>query len=372
MFIKCIIDKAQAKKLLKGQYNASRQTIESPDKLEKLLQAIERKLKIVPFVGKKISKMAVMISLVKAYLEGRYREIPIGSLIAIVAALIYFLTPVDMMPDIIPSFGFLDDAAEGLALGFQYGAEVFRRIADDVVNRCFVVDHVLRSVKDAVRGDRLQCESAAREVGALGLGRHDGARANVAKTNLSRIAPSQLVFGCRIEHQLARRVNAGEVARDGSTALLWAVYNGNVDMTRALLAAGAPVNAPNHYGITPLLQAARTGDAADVSARPREFQVRRTGSPAVVLQGALGAARTWALADQAVQWADLSALTEPGEYDLQVDGEPRPARVRVSVQAPAALTAAALKAFYFNRASTAGGVFSGASRPTHESTTKSA
>ncbi|CQR24497.1 membrane protein [Streptococcus varani] len=111
MFIKCIIDKAQAKKLLKGQYNASRQTIESPDKLEKLLQAIERKLKIVPFVGKKISKMAVMISLVKAYVEGRYREIPIGSLIAIVAALIYFLTPVDMMPDIIPSFGFLDDAA---------------------------------------------------------------------------------------------------------------------------------------------------------------------------------------------------------------------------------------------------------------------
>ncbi|MDN8848677.1 DUF1232 domain-containing protein, partial [Staphylococcus aureus] len=54
---------------------------------------------------------AVMISLVKAYVEGRYREIPIGSLIAIVAALIYFLTPVDMMPDIIPSFGFLDDAA---------------------------------------------------------------------------------------------------------------------------------------------------------------------------------------------------------------------------------------------------------------------
>ena len=64
-----------------------------------------------------------------------------------------------------------------------------------------------------------------------------------------------------VRAQLSKRANVNEIARDGSTALLWAVYNGNVEMTRTLLAAGAPVNAPNHYGITPLLQAARTGDA---------------------------------------------------------------------------------------------------------------
>jgi ankyrin repeat protein len=65
-----------------------------------------------------------------------------------------------------------------------------------------------------------------------------------------------------VRAQIAKRANVNEVARDGSTALLWAVYNGNQEMTRALLAAGAPVNSPNHYGITPLLQASRTGDAA--------------------------------------------------------------------------------------------------------------
>src|SRR3979490_2178669 len=32
-------------------------------------------------------------------------------------------------------------------------------------------------------------------------------------------------------------------------------------MPRALTPAGAPVNSPNHYGITPLLQASRSGDA---------------------------------------------------------------------------------------------------------------
>jgi ankyrin repeat protein len=65
-----------------------------------------------------------------------------------------------------------------------------------------------------------------------------------------------------VRAHIAKRANVNEPARDGSTALLWAVYNGNADMTRALLSAGAPVNAPNHYGVTPLLQASRTGDAA--------------------------------------------------------------------------------------------------------------
>ncbi len=65
-----------------------------------------------------------------------------------------------------------------------------------------------------------------------------------------------------VRAQLLKHVNVNEPARDGSTALLWAVYHGNVEMTRALLSAGSPVNAPNHYGITPLLQASRAGDAA--------------------------------------------------------------------------------------------------------------
>jgi ankyrin repeat protein len=44
--------------------------------------------------------------------------------------------------------------------------------------------------------------------------------------------------------------------------LLWAVYNNDVDLTKALVAAGAKVDAANRYGVTPLLQASRTGDVA--------------------------------------------------------------------------------------------------------------
>ena len=59
---------------------------------------------------------------------------------------------------------------------------------------------------------------------------------------------------------IARHPDVNEHAPDGSTAILWATYHSDLEMARALIAAGAAVNTPNHYGITPLLQASRSGD----------------------------------------------------------------------------------------------------------------
>lgn len=59
---------------------------------------------------------------------------------------------------------------------------------------------------------------------------------------------------------LAKRANVNAPARDGATALLWAVHHSDLVMVRALVAAGANVNLPNRYGITPLLEASRSGD----------------------------------------------------------------------------------------------------------------
>src|SRR5688572_19045905 len=56
---------------------------------------------------------------------------------------------------------------------------------------------------------------------------------------------------------VAKRVNVNEAARDGSTAVLWAVHHSDLKMVRALTAAGANLNTPNRYGVTPLLEASR-------------------------------------------------------------------------------------------------------------------
>jgi ankyrin repeat protein len=60
---------------------------------------------------------------------------------------------------------------------------------------------------------------------------------------------------------IKQRVDVNAPANDGSSALLWAAFHSNDEMTKALVAAGASVNVANHYGVTPLLQASRNGDA---------------------------------------------------------------------------------------------------------------
>jgi uncharacterized protein len=59
---------------------------------------------------------------------------------------------------------------------------------------------------------------------------------------------------------IKEEADVNRAANDGSTALLWAAFHSNDEMTKALLAAGATVDTANHYGVTPLLQASRNGD----------------------------------------------------------------------------------------------------------------
>ena len=54
-------------------------------------------------------KMSVLSRLTSAYVSGRYREIPWKTVMTILAAIIYFLNPLDLIPDFIPIMGLTDD-----------------------------------------------------------------------------------------------------------------------------------------------------------------------------------------------------------------------------------------------------------------------
>ena len=56
-------------------------------------------------------KFFVLGRLLKAYALGDYREIPWKTLLLIVASIIYFLNPLDLIPDLIPLTGLTDDFA---------------------------------------------------------------------------------------------------------------------------------------------------------------------------------------------------------------------------------------------------------------------
>ena len=51
-----------------------------------------------------------LTSLLKDYATKQYTNIPAKSIVAIGAAIAYFVSPVDAIPDIVPVFGFMDDA----------------------------------------------------------------------------------------------------------------------------------------------------------------------------------------------------------------------------------------------------------------------
>ena len=55
------------------------------------------------------STVELLIKMVKRYLSGEYRNYPKRTLLLILFGLIYFLTPIDAIPDFIPVSGFLDD-----------------------------------------------------------------------------------------------------------------------------------------------------------------------------------------------------------------------------------------------------------------------
>jgi uncharacterized membrane protein YkvA (DUF1232 family) len=54
-------------------------------------------------------KFLLLGRLVKAYTTGKYREIPWKTVLIILAAIIYFINPIDFIPDVVPVLGFSDD-----------------------------------------------------------------------------------------------------------------------------------------------------------------------------------------------------------------------------------------------------------------------
>lgn len=94
--------------------NKAREYHKDPEKIKNLLKGAKEKLddmeKKKGPIGELIANITTLYRMLKAYYKKEYREIPTESLIWILIAIIYFISPVDFLPDFIPGIGYLDDA----------------------------------------------------------------------------------------------------------------------------------------------------------------------------------------------------------------------------------------------------------------------
>jgi len=95
---------AKAKRILKDQEKVS-------DVLSKTTQKMKDFAANSPKWEKLKSKVNTLAGMVQSHISGEYRAFSNASLLLIVFALLYFITPADAIPDFIPALGFTDDAS---------------------------------------------------------------------------------------------------------------------------------------------------------------------------------------------------------------------------------------------------------------------
>lgn len=83
-----------------------------PKRLRKLLEDAVGKLNVIPRgpFGEAWPYLLAMVRVARDFQTGEYRDMPRPKLLIVIAAIIYFVSPFDVIPDYLPVLGHIDDA----------------------------------------------------------------------------------------------------------------------------------------------------------------------------------------------------------------------------------------------------------------------
>jgi len=90
----------------------ARAYVGNPERLQALFNDAAREVATMPKAPFQETwpHFQAMLRLIRAYSNGVYRDVPDSTLVVIIAAIIYVVNPLDVIPDALPALGFLDDA----------------------------------------------------------------------------------------------------------------------------------------------------------------------------------------------------------------------------------------------------------------------
>jgi uncharacterized membrane protein YkvA (DUF1232 family) len=115
---------------LKRARSRAKRLVQDPQRLILLINEAVRKLaNHKETLTGVMEDLEVVFRLIRGWIKGEYKEVSRGTILILVAAVIYFLMPIDAIIDYIPVIGFMDDITViGLAIAAAKGElEKFRQ-----------------------------------------------------------------------------------------------------------------------------------------------------------------------------------------------------------------------------------------------------
>lgn len=103
--LKNVLESFVSKRIKKTKEEDLKTAISKEGKIHEKAEKLDRE-KYSGLIG----EVRLFLSLIKDYWNKKYTDIPWVSIAAAVFSLLYFLNPIDLIPDFILGWGFLDDA----------------------------------------------------------------------------------------------------------------------------------------------------------------------------------------------------------------------------------------------------------------------
>jgi len=99
------------KSILNSFTKTAQQLVKDKSKtLEKVQEGLKKAATNKGALSNIWDQLQLLFELAKDYAKGNYTAISKGSIVAVIAGLLYFISPLDLIPDFIIGLGFVDDA----------------------------------------------------------------------------------------------------------------------------------------------------------------------------------------------------------------------------------------------------------------------
>lgn len=111
-------------------WEKARNTISDNDRVKHLLSEVKSRIDRLNSSSDEQSSLVhnlmIFVRMVRAHFSGKYKAFSIATILTVVFGLVYFITPMDLIPDFIPALGLTDD------ISLIYF--ILRSLAEDIAN----------------------------------------------------------------------------------------------------------------------------------------------------------------------------------------------------------------------------------------------